>query len=359
MASSEDSTHPYGSGSHALVNDDPAVMPKGYVIKGNDDSMLYHRPDSRSYVQTGAEVWFASDAAARAAGFSLAGTHGDNSVEIVDPALAGAGAGVSDTHPFGSGSHAPLADAREMPGCYPIKGNDDSMLYHRPDSNNYGATVAEVWFDSPSAAEAAGFTLSSTHPKDNNPADYEPGGSGHPCSVADVAANRNTVATAVAGLAAAGAAGSSDSDDPETSPHIYGVGSHIAFDDPSVMPDGYPIKGNVDSMLYHRPDSRNYGATGAEVWFDSPSVAEAAGYSLAPTHPDGANVADFEPGGSAHPMSADEVEGIRGEAQSKWGLVGLAGLGGAAAIGGAAMLGGDDEDNAAKEKADAERAAKE
>ena len=80
-------------------------------------------------------------------------------------------------HPYGAGSHAPLEDQREMPACYPIKGNVDSMLYHRPDSQNYGATVAEVWFDSPNVAEDAGFTLAPRHSKDGVSSDYEPGGS--------------------------------------------------------------------------------------------------------------------------------------------------------------------------------------
>ena len=64
----------------------------------------------------------------------------------------------------------------------------------------------------------------------------------------------------------------------------YGPGSHAVTADGS-MPDGHPIKGNVESMLYHRPDSRSYGATRAEVWFDTAEAAEAAGFALAPTHP--------------------------------------------------------------------------
>ena len=71
----------------------------------------------------------------------------------------------SGLYPFGMGSHAPL-DSGVMPAGFPVKGNVDSMLYHRPDSRNYGATVAEVWFDSPESAEAAGFTMANTHPSD-------------------------------------------------------------------------------------------------------------------------------------------------------------------------------------------------
>ncbi len=61
--------------------------------------------------------------------------------------------------PYGEGSHAPLDDVDEAPEGFPIKGNADSMLYHVPDSPFYGRTVAEVWFATAEAAEAAGFSL--------------------------------------------------------------------------------------------------------------------------------------------------------------------------------------------------------
>lgn len=65
--------------------------------------------------------------------------------------------------PYGAGSHAPLED-NSAPEGFTIKGNDDSMLYHRPDSRSYQATIAEVWFDTEENAQAAGFTLANTHP---------------------------------------------------------------------------------------------------------------------------------------------------------------------------------------------------
>ena len=43
--------------------------PAGYDIKGNADSMLYHTTGSVFYNVTKAEVWFATEDAARAAGF--------------------------------------------------------------------------------------------------------------------------------------------------------------------------------------------------------------------------------------------------------------------------------------------------
>ena len=60
---------PHGPGSHAPLEDDD--QPEGFPIKGNADSMLYHLPGSRFYNQTKAEVWFATEADAEAAGFSL------------------------------------------------------------------------------------------------------------------------------------------------------------------------------------------------------------------------------------------------------------------------------------------------
>lgn len=96
-----------------------------------------------------------------------------------------------NNHPFGPGSRSPLADQREMPACYPIKGNVDSMKYHRPDSSGYKQTKAEVWFDSPSAAEAAGFALAGSHPDGSDASVFEPGGSQHPCDAATVNANRS------------------------------------------------------------------------------------------------------------------------------------------------------------------------
>ena len=62
-----------------------------------------------------------------------------------------------DATPFGEGSHGPI-DGDEMPEGFPIKGNADSMLYHLPGTSFYKRTVAEVWFATEDAAEAAGFT---------------------------------------------------------------------------------------------------------------------------------------------------------------------------------------------------------
>jgi large subunit ribosomal protein L22 len=54
-------------------------------------------------------------------------------------------------------------------------------------------------------------------------------------------------------------------------------GAVVAPEDGSI-PEGYPIKGNTNSMKYHEPGSRYYDITIAELFFDTAEHAEAAGY---------------------------------------------------------------------------------
>lgn len=84
-------------------------------------------------------------------------------------------------------------------------------------------------------------------------------------------------------------------------------GSVDATDD-GEAPDGYEIKGNAQSMLFHTPDSRYYKATKAEVWFDTEESAVAAGFSKP-----GATAADTEEAAEAEAdnasnTAADEAE---------------------------------------------------
>ncbi len=55
------------------------------------------------------------------------------------------------------GSAKPLSGGRAPSAEYKIKGNEDSMIYHTPDSPFYGQTIAETWFKTEAAAVAAGF----------------------------------------------------------------------------------------------------------------------------------------------------------------------------------------------------------
>ncbi|HEX7352337.1 50S ribosomal protein L4 [Brachybacterium sp.] len=72
------------------------------------------------------------------------------------PAAAPAAPAAAEEAPFGEGSAAAQADG-SAPEGFTIKGNQDSMKFHTPDSPWYGRTKAEVWFASEEAAKAAGF----------------------------------------------------------------------------------------------------------------------------------------------------------------------------------------------------------
>jgi len=113
---------------------------------------------------------------------------------------------------------------------------------------------------------------------------------------------------AAADAAAEYAEGDADNDGEvnadDQSPH--GPGSHAPLEDASEMPEGYPIKGNAQSMLYHEPDSRYYKATKAEVWFDTVESAEAAGFSKPGA--DKEEAADDAEASDAGDDAADEAE---------------------------------------------------
>ena len=88
-------------------------------------------------------------------------------------------------------------------------------------------------------------------------------------------------------------------------------GSVDATDD-GEAPEGYEIKGNAQSMLFHTPDSRYYKATKAEVWFDTEESAVAAGFSKpGATADDTEEAAEAEAAPAANQASdtaADEAE---------------------------------------------------
>jgi large subunit ribosomal protein L4 len=76
----------------------------------------------------------------------------------------------------------------------------------------------------------------------------------------------------------------------------YGPASHAPLADGS-QPEGFPVKGNADSMLYHVPGSSFYARTEAEVWFASADAAEAAGFAAPPSQRKAtASAADAEAG---------------------------------------------------------------
>ena len=59
------------------------------------------------------------------------------------------------------------------------------------------------------------------------------------------------------------------------------AGSHAPMENVDEAPEGFPIKGNEDSMKFHEPDGQWFSQATAEVWFDSVESAEAAGFTRA------------------------------------------------------------------------------
>jgi len=55
-------------------------------------------------------------------------------------------------------------------------------------------------------------------------------------------------------------------------------GSCLPTSDGSI-PDGYPVKGNEATMLFHTDASPFFGRTRADVWFDTEEAADAAGFT--------------------------------------------------------------------------------
>jgi large subunit ribosomal protein L4 len=68
----------------------------------------------------------------------------------------------------------------------------------------------------------------------------------------------------------------------------------VAATEDGSAPEGYDIKGNADSGLYHVPGSSFYNRTVAEFWFATAEDAEAAGFQLPPSQRKKAESADAE-----------------------------------------------------------------
>ena len=64
----------------------------------------------------------------------------------------------------------------------------------------------------------------------------------------------------------------------------------VAANEDGSAPEGYDIKGNADSGLYHVPGSAFYSRTVAEFWFATAEDAEAAGFQLPPSQRDADSV---------------------------------------------------------------------
>ncbi|MEI2776814.1 MAG: 50S ribosomal protein L17 [Tetrasphaera sp.] len=108
--------------------------------------------------------------------------------------------------------------------------------------------------------------------------------------VADLTTAEPVAATAAAGLAVVADSGELAEESAEQSAEKQEQEQPAAVELPAAAvaatadgspPEGYPVKGNADSGLYHVEGSQWYDATEAEFWFEDAAAAEAAGFKPA------------------------------------------------------------------------------
>jgi hypothetical protein len=205
---------------------------------------------------------------------------------------------VDEPGPFGPGSAYPREDG-SGPHGWRIKATQDGNVFHTEDSPNWRTAQADVWFDDVAAARAAGFAhwdpyvrtdleadpvTSTTH---DGPAPV--GGTLPTDDGVEIPGRTADVDLHVDDAGEDGPPGYGALDvhqrEPAVEPHgegedgdgPYGAGSAAPAEDGS-GPDGWTVKGNADSMLFHTDDSPQFDDTKAEVWFASIEAARAAGF---------------------------------------------------------------------------------
>lgn len=143
------------------------------------------------------------------------------------------------------------------------------------------------------AAEARRARVAQSRARDEHDHDHDE------ASVEDQAAE--IVDATAASMAEAGEDYDAEQADSDQDPVVdaddatpFGPLSHAPLDDVHEAPEGYPIKGNADSMKYHQPEGRWYEQTVAEVWFATPEAAEEAGFTEAGTSADEGDAAEEE-----------------------------------------------------------------
>lgn len=122
----------------AAVTDEPADVPATESI--TPDPLVPEAPDSDADVTDPTTVPPAED--------PVVAEPTTADLEAEDPASAALRAKYSGEGVF---------VGAEPPVGFTIKGNERSMKYHLPEAAGYNRTIAEVWFNSEEAAQAAGF----------------------------------------------------------------------------------------------------------------------------------------------------------------------------------------------------------
>lgn len=183
---------------------------------------------------------------------------------------------ILEREPHGAGS-VRLAARKDAPAGYSVKFDPESRQYLLPGAAGYEEVETEWWFADEASAKAAGF--SRWDDLKGRFGDFiGRAGASLGAAAGSVGDKLGAAADAVGDKvdeAGAAVAGLVSIDDVPSGP--YGKGSFKALSDGS-GPEGWLIKGNADSMLYHPPDSPAYEQTIAEVWFFDEESARAAGF---------------------------------------------------------------------------------
>ena len=300
--------------------------PKGYPVKGNGSSRIYHLPGGQNYQATIPEICFATVEDARACGFRS--RHGDpaeanwslveespsdSSRVTASQDAIGAAEGASreklellaifaELPPEGTGWVRGMG-VYTTPAGYPVKGNASSRIYHLPGGQNYLATIPEVCFASVDDARAGGF-----RPRHGDPAE------------ADWSLVEETPASEAMGIANSPASGVGAEPStreeaqlaaivallpPEGSGWVKGTGVYTT-------PSGYPIKGNASSRIFHVPGGQNYQATIPEVCFETLEAAKRGGFRARhgdPTDPDWSFV-EITPGSESMGIAGTDAQNL-------------------------------------------------
>ncbi|TMS49198.1 hypothetical protein [Mycobacterium sp. DBP42] len=135
------------AGATAVGDDATTKLPKAGT--GDEPTTQLPKAASPGAAAAGAAAAGAAGAAGAAKFASGGGAH-----EAADDA-AGEDVEVVEETPYGAGSVR--VSGAGTPSGYLIKGNEDSMLYHSPESPSYSVTIAEIWFADVESAEKAGF----------------------------------------------------------------------------------------------------------------------------------------------------------------------------------------------------------
>lgn len=179
-------------------------------------------------------------------------------------------------------SHTTEAPANESAGESVAAGTSTTAPVHHPEYTEPHAPTL------PGAESAAAEDTPDTAVQDKDAqeprtgAELPPAGETGPAVASDTRVPSEGDAETMQAAASSAATEAAASHTAEPAGHLaadkpYGEGSAAPSPDGSA-PEGYTVKGNAQSMIYHDETSPAYEETAAEVWFESAAHAEAAGF---------------------------------------------------------------------------------